>query len=94
MMSRYIDADMLEKDGWNMQRIRQVSLTEMVLETKKPTDFPTADVQEVRHGKWIDKYNDGDWHCSKCGAIVEKDEQNRHNWYRCYHCGAKMDEEK
>lgn len=50
------------------------------------------DAQEVRHEKWIDRYNDGDWHCSGCGAIVEKDEQNRHNWYRCYHCGANMDE--
>lgn len=45
----------------------------------------------VKHGRWIDKYNDGNWHCSECGAIVEKNEQNRHNWYRCYHCGAKMD---
>ncbi len=47
---------------------------------------------EEKHGHWEDKYNDGDWHCSVCGAIVEKDEQNRHNWNRCYHCGAKMDE--
>ena len=92
-MGKYLDADILEKDGWNMQRVRQVSLTEMVCETKKPTDFPTADVVEVKHGRWIDKYNDGDRHCSECGAIVEKDEQNRHNWYRCYHCGAKMDKE-
>ena len=46
-MSKYIDADKLEKDGWSMQRIRQVSLTEMVYEVKKPTDFPAADVMEV-----------------------------------------------
>ncbi len=56
--------------------------------------IPSANVAEIKHGRWIDRYNDGDWHCSECGAIVEKDEQNRHNWYRCYHCGAKMDEEK
>ena len=43
-MSKYIDADMLEKDGWNIHRTRQISSTEMVYETKKPTDFPTADV--------------------------------------------------
>ncbi len=42
-MAKYINADMLEKDGWNMQRIRQVSSTKMVYETKKPTDFPAAD---------------------------------------------------
>ena len=43
-----------------------------------------------KEAMWEDKYNDGDWHCSNCGAIVEKDEQGRHNWYYCYHCGAKM----
>ena len=44
----------------------------------------------VTNGEWVDQYNDGNWHCSKCGAIVEKDEQINHNWYFCYHCGAKM----
>ena len=43
-----------------------------------------------RAGRWLDTYNDGDWHCSECGAIVEKDEQDRHYWQRCYHCGARM----
>ena len=32
----------------------------------------------------------GDWHCSNCKAIVEADEQGRHNWFYCYHCGKKM----
>lgn len=41
--------------------------------------------------RWEDTYKDGDWHCSNCGAIVEKDEQINHNWYCCYHCGAKME---
>ena len=40
--------------------------------------------------RWEDTYKDGDWHCSKCGAIVEKDEQTRHNWLYCYHCGSPM----
>lgn len=43
-----------------------------------------------REAEWVDQYNDGNWHCTKCGAIVEKDEQINHNWYFCYHCGAKM----
>lgn len=42
------------------------------------------------NGEWVDQYDDGNWHCSKCGAIVEKDEQINHNWYFCYHCGTKM----
>ena len=44
----------------------------------------------VINASWEDTYNDGDWHCSNCGAIVEKYEQINHNWYYCYHCGAKM----
>ena len=47
---------------------------------------------ERKRGKWIDQYQDGDWHCSCCGAIVEKEEQILHNWYFCYHCGADMRE--
>ena len=41
---------------------------------------------------WIcnDEEHPKDWHCSNCGAIVEEDEQDRHNWDYCYHCGFKM----
>ena len=42
-------------------------------------------------GRWEDTYLDGNWHCSNCGAIIEKDEQGNHNWYYCYHCGARME---
>lgn len=52
---------------------------------------PTVEAEPIKHERWKDQYGDGDWHCTGCGAIVEKDEQYRHNWYRCYHCGAKMD---
>lgn len=43
-------------------------------------------------GKWVknDKENPNDWHCSRCGAIVEDFEQIYHNWLYCYHCGAEM----
>lgn len=41
-----------------------------------------------------DREHPEDWHCSNCGAIVEKDEQHWHNWYYCYHCGKKMLEPK
>lgn len=89
-MRKYIDADKLEKDGWSMVRIRQASPTEMVYETKKPTDFPAADVAEVQHGKW--KYKPalpnvmfGFYVCSECGAT---------SWAGsspyCPNCGKKM----
>ena len=88
-MRRYIDVDALgigkanrsifEKpefaDGWN-------SAVEMI------ENAPTADVVEVKHGKWIKascSEKDGDAHCSEC---------NHWDWSDCKYCsecGAKMD---
>ena len=54
--------------------------------------IPTADVQEVRHGKWIPSVF-GTIICSECkerfslfGSVTEK-------FYYCPNCGAKMDKE-
>lgn len=49
---------------------------------------PAADVEPVTHAEW--EYDGADRRCSNCGAIVEEDEWFNHNWYYCYHCGAKM----
>ena len=95
-MNKYIDADTLEKDGWNMQRIRQVSPTEMVCETKKPTDFPAADVQEMRHGRWVN--DNGLYKCSACNTFtitgwancIPIAQMNKTMRY-CNNCGARMD---
>ena len=53
--------------------------------------LPTADVQEVRHGKWetiIDAYGHIEgWLHKECGRqVTSKDEY-------CPNCGAKMDKE-
>ena len=61
--------------------------------------LPTANVQEVRHGKWekpTKPYPFYDWKCSECGC--EEYRHIDHNGkYRemnyCPNCGAKMDEE-
>lgn len=49
---------------------------------------------EIRYNSGRETYwevdDEGDWHCSNCKAIVEADEQGRHNWFYCYHCGKKM----
>ena len=98
-MDKYIDADKLEKDGWSMQRIRQVSSTEMVYETKKPTDFPAADVAEVQYGKWDDSKVAFHRVCSRCHAVIRQDvslvyllecmeKVGALNY--CPNCGAKM----
>ena len=52
------------------------------------SDAPAADVEPVTHAEW--EYDGADRRCSNCGAIVEEDEWFNHNWYYCYHCGARM----
>lgn len=44
---------------------------------------PTADVQEVKHGKW--EYTDLAYTCSECKAVSFNTD------YFCHNCGAKMD---
>ena len=85
-MCKYIDADRREKDGWTIQRIRKASPTEMVYETKKPTDFPAADVEEVRHGHWVYEKGDCFPKCSVCG----QHHGTLFEHYYCPVCGAKM----
>ena len=64
---------------------------------------PTADVEPVRHGRWIDIGNsdetEGMWECSECGyqthhefALIDEI-QECGSMIRCEHCGAKMDGE-
>lgn len=48
-MSRLIDADALEKDGWKMNRIVKVDNNTMEYQTKKPTDFSTIEPEQ----QWI-----------------------------------------
>lgn len=56
----------------------------------------SADVEEVRHGKWI---NDGDcFHCSVCNKTYQLGSLQtiydvRRCWKYCPNCGAKMDKE-
>lgn len=53
--------------------------------------MPTADVQEVRHGKW-EQENDI-FTCSECGYQFECEGYTQFFNY-CPNCGAKMDGEK
>ena len=61
----------------------------------------TADVQEVRHGHWIEKNLDGfrkvECSCSMCGwSGVENYDSyvDIHDFEFCPNCGAKMDREE
>ena len=57
---------------------------------------PTADVQEVRHGKWIYDGSDIGWanyKCSSCGEcfVLESGTPQENEYNYCPNCGAKMD---
>lgn len=99
-MPRYIDADKL------LDRVSDVSAYyEEGREVKDEivtiiTDFPAADVEEVRHGEWEDDADDVYWgnyivkkHCSECGYTPTFDRETElfDLTKRCPNCGAKMD---
>lgn len=93
-MSRLIDADALERDGWKMSRTVRVDKDTMEFQTRKPTDFPAIEPQRKR-GKWetIEGW-DGDevYRCSECGEeYVLIDGTPKENGYHfCPNCGADM----
>lgn len=63
---------------------------------------PTADVVEVRHGKWVETQEPLGWcnvDCAECSVcheswIIDEDssiDDYEYMWHYCPHCGAKMD---
>lgn len=70
-------------------------IDDIFIEVERTIDEqPTADVQEVRHGKWIPTNHPEHKRCSVCDVIsfialypcINKADY-------CPHCGAKMDKE-
>ena len=59
---------------------------------------PTADVQEVRHGKWIycgkQRGYDHKWQCSECLRLEFTKHKADIKDYPYCHCGARMDGER
>lgn len=58
--------------------------------------IPSAEVEEVRHGRWIERCEDQDGiyeFCSECGIDTDITHYGESYAY-CPNCGAKMDEEK
>lgn len=57
--------------------------------------LPSADVQPVRHGFWIeDRYNDLDFVCSECGEPCANMVMGMPRDRYCKWCGARMDGER
>lgn len=92
-MSRYIDADNLSEavcKKVNNPAIRGL-LNALINEQ------PTADVKEVKHGKWL-KEDDTLVKCSVCGWYTDYDYNcvvnngfGNADFLFCGHCGAQMD---
>lgn len=82
-MSRYIDAEALLATLPNDLPYR-ASVKRVLIQA------PTADVVEVRCGKW--GFDGAGWTCSECGeyALLGKTKMQIGSNY-CPNCGAKMD---
>lgn len=79
----------------NGVRCRACWVDDMLLEVE---DAPAADVEPVRHGRWVD-YMVRDWRCSECGQKIIKVRNVDGYCYNdkpnyCPNCGAKMDLEE
>lgn len=90
-MSKYIDGDVLFNEVTNSYRcatgearIAYRNVLDMICNANN------KDVEEVRHGKWIDTTEYcGEFTCSICKEMCIN------NTYKyCPHCGAKMKKEK
>ena len=93
-MARYIDADLL-KDEILSNAVRLNHPEDLCRET---TIFligvaPTADVQEVRHGRWVqDEHWQYDYKCSICGEYACEGNYGNNDKLTdfCPNCGADM----
>lgn len=105
-MSRYIDVDILKRVTDNFAFLRTgddydsgyndcMSMVENTVNV-----YSTADVAEVKHGKWT-KDDSGGCYCSACGWYADYDYDyvtyvtnnglGNDDFNYCSHCGAKLD---
>lgn len=95
-MKKYIDVDLLKSELCNFITEEDIKSNERyyweifdIINTQ-----PAADVEEVKHGEWIDKLVECNGVaeiksvCSLCG-----NPNKRYKPPYCPHCGAKMDKE-
>ncbi|MDY3303154.1 MAG: hypothetical protein SOW78_02585 [Clostridia bacterium] len=86
---------MAEKEYIEREEAKKVLADDYAYNAAKLLDtVPTADVQVVRHEKWL--YEDADigwteYKCSDCGNIICTVAQDEDLYSYCPYCGAKMD---
>ena len=81
-MAEYIDKEALRDALYDADAITMNGV-------KILNQFPAADVEPVKHGRWIHKIALGGyaWFCSECESIGSP------AWRRCPMCETKMDGE-
>lgn len=88
-MARYIDA---EKISYFFGARYQILARKEVID-----EVPTADVQEVKHGKWVKvmprrRGRNATYKCTCCNQLRSSYYNDVQDWEYCP-CGAKMDKE-
>lgn len=82
-MAKYINADKLKE-----KKIYSEERHEYIISVAEVDWAPIADVQEVKHGKWLPyRFGLEVTKCSICKAVYEGGDSFRF----CPKCGAKMD---
>lgn len=91
-MPKYIDANLLKAEfTGNFAKAYAVPLIKSIIDQQ-----PTADVQEVKHGK-MNMYKprsmnrNATYKCSVCGKLCSSYYNDVGEWKFFPHCGAKMD---
>lgn len=101
-MSKYIDVEKLAvliNDYLELPTLNTDYQAGIQKVLKMINAYPAADVQEVKHGKWIEPVpGDGFPYCSNCknialdrGPFLNPKLMDWHLAPYCPHCGAKMD---
>ena len=90
-MARYIDADKIECIKAPIAPLKKddaISWEDIAFKSDID-NIPTADVQEVKHGKWVYHYRLKKFVCLECGYETK----HKPDFNYCGKCGAKMDKE-
>ena len=94
-MAKYIDVDNLNVSDYI--EVWECNCSENGRQVVMAVDdlqyLPTADVQEVKHGKWIRGEGLSGSRYAHCSACKRKMNEFCYGYFHCPLCGAKMDKE-
>lgn len=90
MAQKYVDrSEVLKKVGYTLRYWGMVDCIKKSI-TDRIKAIPIADVEPVKHGKWICMGDCGVTECSHCGWTIEEYIEDKY----CRECGARMDGEE